>query len=303
MEETELDHFGHFLRITRSLSAKTVSAYRQDLAKLIQYLDENRPDLSLETVDTETVRDFLQTQQHLSASSQARMISGLRTFYRYLLVEERIEKNPLDLVDSPKMKRKLPQVPSFEEIEAMEKSFDLSFPEQFLNKAIIELMYSCGLRVSEVVSMPVSGLHLDEGFISVIGKGNKERLVPIGKYATRLIKEYLEGYRPKLHPKKKESQYLFLNRRGGRMTREMVFLIVKKAAADAGIRKNVSPHSLRHAFATHLMEGGADLRSVQEMLGHKNITTTEIYTHLDRSFLEKTIRNYHPKYKKGNDNQ
>ncbi len=302
-QESALDGFGHYLRISRSLSAKTEAAYRHDVTMLLQYLEEYRPELTLEKVDTETLRDFLQKQQGLKATSQARLVSGLRTFYRYLLMEERIDRNPLDYIDSPKLHRKLPQVLSFQEIEAIEQSFDLSKPENFRNKTIIELMYSCGLRVSEVVSLPLSALHLDEGFISVIGKGDKERLVPVGKYATKLLRLYIEGSRPLLHPKPKSRNLLFLNRRGNRLTREMVFLIVKKAAADAGISKPVSPHSFRHAFATHLVEGGADLRSVQEMLGHKNITTTEIYTHLDRSFLEKTIRNYHPRYKKGNDNQ
>lgn len=302
-QESVLDGFGHYLRISRSLSAKTEAAYRHDVSRLSQYLEEYSPELTLEKVDTETLRKFLQTQQDLSASSQARLVSGLRTFYRYMLMEDRIAENPLDYIDSPKIQRKLPQVLSFQEIEAIEQSFDLSKPENFRNKTIIELMYSCGLRVSEVVSLNISALHLDEGFISVIGKGDKERLVPIGKFAANLLRLYMEGSRPLLHPKKKAEKILFLNRRGGKLTREMVFTMVKKAAEAAGIKKKVSPHSFRHAFATHLVEGGADLRSVQEMLGHKNITTTEIYTHLDRRFLEQTIRNYHPRYKKEDDSQ
>ena len=299
----DLEPFAHFLRVERSLSPHTVAAYRRDITKLAAYLETHHPGTSLEAADTQLLREFLQCSPIPSASSQARLISGLRTYYRYLLMVERIKENPMELIASPKLRRKLPQVPSFQEIEAMENSFDLSKPENFRNKTIIELMYSCGLRVSEVVALPLSALHLDEGFISVIGKGNKERLVPIGKFAANLLRLYMEGSRPLLHPKPKSRDLLFLNRRGGKMTREMVFLIVKKAAADAGIRKNVSPHSFRHAFATHLVEGGADLRSVQEMLGHKNITTTEIYTHLDRRFLETTIRNYHPRYKNSGDNQ
>ena len=298
-----IEAFTHFLRVERSLSPHTVAAYRRDISKLAKYMEEHHPGTSIEAAGTKQLREFLQSGPVPSASSQARLISGLRTYYRYLLMVERIDENPMELIASPKLRRKLPQVPSFQEIEAMENSFDLSKPETFRNKTIIELMYSCGLRVSEVVALPISALHLDEGFISVIGKGNKERLVPIGKFAANLLRLYMEGSRPLLHPKPKSRDLLFLNRRGNRLTREMVFTIVKKAAAAAGIEKSVSPHSFRHAFATHLVEGGADLRSVQEMLGHKNITTTEIYTHLDRKFLAQTIRNFHPRYKNKGDNQ
>jgi integrase/recombinase XerD len=302
-QQQDLEAFGNYLLIERSLSVQTSAAYRRDVQTLTDYLDKNCNGIAPENADLQTLRDFLYTKCDASAASQARLVSGIRAYYRYLLLTDRISENPAKLLESPKLHRKLPQVLSFEEIEAIERSFDLSMPEQFRNKTIIELMYSCGLRVSEVVSLPTGSLHLKEGFISVIGKGNKERLVPIGQYAAHLIRVYMEEYRPQLRPAKECQKLLFLNRMGKKLTREMVFTIVKKAAKAAGIRKNVSPHSFRHAFATHLVEGGADLRSVQEMLGHKNITTTEIYTHLDRSFLEKTIRNYHPRYKDNNEIQ
>ena len=298
--DDRIEAFTRHLRVERSLSPLTAAAYRRDVLKLKEYLKE-RGTVRPEEADTETIRKFLHEGQDLSARSQARLVSALRTFYRFLLIEGFMESNPLELVDLPKWHRKLPQVLSFEEINAIEQTFDLSKPENFRNKTMIELLYSCGLRVSELIALQTSDLHLEEGFIRVVGKGDKERLVPIGSYATQLLRLYLEGVRQQLHPSKRFQKVLFPNRRGGRLTREMVFTIVKRAAAEAGIKKRVSPHSFRHAFATHLIEGGADLRSVQEMLGHKNITTTEIYTHLDRSFLEETIRNYHPRYKQHND--
>ncbi len=296
--EPYLSDFTTFLRVDKSLSPHSVSAYLHDVGMLRDYLEKNHEQIKPEEVDKETIRAFLEQTSHLEKTSQARLLSGLRTFFRFLLMEDRIDASPLALLESPKIRRKLPQVLSFPEIEAIENSMDLSQPENFRNKVIIETMYSCGLRVSETIGLRLQDLHLKEGFLSIIGKGDKQRLVPIGQYASQLLILYMEGVRTKLPIQKSEQDYVFLNRRGHRLTREMIFTIVKKAAAEAGISKNVSPHSFRHAFATHLVEGGADLRSVQEMLGHKNITTTEIYTHLDRRFLEETILNFHPRYKK-----
>ena len=296
-----IEDFLLYLRIDRSLSKHSSDAYRRDVRKLASYASRLTPPVPPEQMDLETMRHFLKEISGLAAASQARTVSGLRAFYHYLLLEDRVEKNPVDQLSLPKLSRKLPQVPSFQEIEAIEQSFDLSVPENFRNKTMIEMMYSCGLRVSEVVNLRLSDLHLKEGFIRVVGKGDKQRIIPIGSYASKLLRLHIRGRRARQKAKKGQEDFVFLNRNGHALTREMVFQVVKKAVEDAGIRKNISPHSFRHAFATHLVEGGADLRSVQEMLGHKNITTTEIYTHLDRHFLEETIRNFHPRYKKHTD--
>lgn len=290
-----------YLQIDKSLSPNTVSAYIHDVRSLVAYMQEQKQFVLPDKIDYNFMRQYLSDLQKLENNSQARRISGIRTFYKYLLWEDKLEENPLELLETPKTRRKLPQVLSFPEIEAIENSFDLSKPENIRNVAIIETLYACGLRVSEAVSLRLQDLHFDEDYISVIGKGDKHRLVPIGKHAQKLIKNYIEGVRVNLNIPKNQQHILFLNRNGKKLTREMIFLIVKQAAENAGIKKNISPHSFRHAFATHLIEGGADLRSVQEMLGHENITTTEIYTHLDRSFLEDTIRNFHPRYKRKTD--
>jgi integrase/recombinase XerD len=232
----------------------------------------------------------------MTQSSQARIISGIRTFYKYCLLEDICTIDPTALLEAPKLKRTLPDVLSFREIESIIASIDLSIPEGTRNKAIIETMYSCGLRVSEVVNLKLSQLYLDVGFIRVIGKGDKERLVPIGSSAIKYITIYLNT-RKHVVIQRGEEDILFLNRRGKRLTRVMIFLIIKDLVKKAGINKNISPHTFRHSFATHLVEGGADLRAVQEMLGHESITTTEIYTHLDREFLRKTLEQFHPGFK------
>jgi integrase/recombinase XerD len=234
----------------------------------------------------------------MTASSQARIISGLRSFYKYCLLEQISEKDPTVLLEAPKLKRLLPDTLSFEEIESIISAIDLSVPEGGRNKAIFETMYSCGLRVSEVVNLKISCLYLDVGFIKVIGKGDKQRLVPIGADAIKYINIYRNSIRNQMNIVNGQEDFLFLNRRGKGLTRVMIFLILKELVKKAGINKNVSPHTFRHSFATHLVEGGADLRAVQEMLGHESITTTEIYTHLDRDYLRKTLQQYHPAFGK-----
>jgi integrase/recombinase XerD len=233
----------------------------------------------------------------MTASSQSRMISGIRNFFKYCLSEQIISADPTELVDTPRLKRSLPDVLSFSEIEALLHAIDHSKPEGQRNRAILEVMYSCGLRVSEAVNLKIPFLYLDVGFIRVIGKGDKERLVPIGSEAVKYIKLYMQHTRKAQEAKTGDEEILFLNRRGGRLSREMIFLIIKELAVKASINKVVSPHTLRHSFATHLVEGGADLRAVQEMLGHESITTTEIYTHLDREYLRETLIRFHPSYK------
>ena len=233
----------------------------------------------------------------MTPSSQARIISGLRSFYKYCLLEQITTTDPTVLLEAPKLKRALPDVLSFEEIENIIAEIDLSKPEGGRNKAILETLYSCGLRVTELVNLKLSCLYLDVGFVRVIGKGDKERLVPIGSDAIKYIKIYRDDIRVHIAIKKGQEDILFLNRRGSKLSRVMIFLILKELAKKAGITKNISPHTFRHSFATHLVEGGADLRAVQEMLGHESITTTEIYTHLDREFLRNTLQQFHPAFK------
>ncbi|HWV65443.1 site-specific tyrosine recombinase, partial [Chitinophaga sp.] len=235
-------------------------------------------------------------QLGMTASSQARTISGLKAFYRFLLLEDMAQEDPTQLLEAPKILRKLPDVLTFEEIEKIIAQIPLDTAEGHRNKAILETMYSCGLRVSEVINLQITQLHMDVGFIRVIGKGDKERMVPIGKDAMRQIDIYRRNVRILLPVKHGQEDTLFLNRRGSALSRVMIFLVIKELAQKAGIQKNVSPHTFRHSFATHLVEGGADLRAVQEMLGHESITTTEIYTHLDREFLRDTLARFHPRF-------
>ena len=233
----------------------------------------------------------------LSARSQARILSGLKAFYRFLLLEDRLEKDPTALLEGPRLGRKLPEVLSVDEIDRMMSRIDLSKPEGRRNKAMLEVLYSCGLRVSELVDLRMSGIHRTDGFIRIVGKGDKERLVPISQHALRQIDLYMPD-RHSLQIQPGEQDMLFLNRRGRRLTRVMVFTVIRELARAAGIQKRVSPHTFRHSFATHLIEGGADLRAVQEMLGHESIITTEIYTHLDREYLREAILSHHPRIKK-----
>jgi len=288
-----------WLQLEKSLSDNSVQAYSHDIDLFTQYLLTNGIELSPDAVELKHIEQFLKWVNDLdmAATSQARIISGLRSFYKYCLLEQLVVKDPTQLVEAPKLRRVLPDTLSYEEIEQILAAIDLSAPEGERNKAIFETMYSCGLRVSEVVNLKISSLFLDVGFIRVIGKGDKQRLVPIGTDAVKHILIYKNTIRNHLNIKKGAEDTLFLNRRGGVLSRVMIFLILKGLVKKAGIQKNVSPHTFRHSFATHLVEGGADLRAVQEMLGHESITTTEIYTHLDRDYLRVTLHQYHPAFK------
>jgi integrase/recombinase XerD len=289
--------FGSYLSIERSLSPNSVHAYLNDVRKLSDYIHENKNDSNPSDLKYQDLSDFVAFTAggNDSARTQARLISGIRAFCRYLLIEKIITDDPSALLESPRTGMKLPEVLSVSEIDSMVKAIDLSTPEGHRNRAIIETMYSCGLRVSELVNMKLTDIHRTEGFVSVTGKGNKQRLVPIGSVALKEIDNYLA--RRMTLPVIIDQNVLFLNRRGRRLSRVMVFTIIKKLADAAGIKKKISPHTLRHSFATHLVEGGADLRAVQEMLGHESITTTEIYTHIDRSYLRDTMLMYHPRSK------
>jgi integrase/recombinase XerD len=288
-----------WLQLERSLSDNSIEAYLRDIDKLTQYLQAAGTLKAPDAVELKDLQQFLQwiAGLGLNAASQARILSGIRSFYKYCFIEQIVRKDPTALLESPKQKRTLPDVLAFDEIEALIGGIDLSKPEGGRNKAILETMYSCGLRVSEVVGLRVSCLYLDVGYIRVIGKGDKERLVPIGESATKYIRIYQQEIRPHVPIKTGNEDILFLNRRGSKLTRVMIFLIIRDLARQAGITKNISPHTFRHSFATHLVEGGADLRAVQEMLGHESITTTEIYTHLDREYLRETLHRYHPAFR------
>ena len=288
-----------FLQLEKSLSDNSVEAYLHDIEKLttwMQLSNELKTPKQLELKDLENFIRWI-SELGMTAGSQARIISGLRSFFKYCLQEQILSINPATLLESPKLKRSLPDVLSFEEINSLINSIDLSKPEGGRNKAILETLYSCGLRVTEAVNLRISCLHLDVGFIKVIGKGDKERLVPIGSDAIKYINIYRNDIRVHLPAKPGNEDILFLNRRGGKLSRVMIFLIIKELARLADIKKIISPHTFRHSFATHLVEGGADLRAVQEMLGHESITTTEIYTHLDREFLRSTLQQFHPAFK------
>jgi integrase/recombinase XerD len=289
-----------WLQLEKSLADHSVEAYLRDLERFTSYLQEKGQLLSPASVDLLTLQQFVyeMAAMGLSPASQARFISGLRSFFRYCLTEQLISTDPSVLLEAPKLKRSLPDVLSYGEIEQLIASIDLSKPEGERNRAIIELLYGCGLRVSELVNLKISQLYLDVDIVRIIGKGNKERLVPLGRTAKKQVQTYLRHVRNKMNPRSGEEDIVFLNRRGSRLSRVMIFIMLKQQLQEAGIKKNISPHSLRHSFATHLIEGGADLRAVQEMLGHESITTTEIYTHIDREYLRKTLENYHPAYRR-----
>jgi len=292
--------FKAWLQLEKSLSDNSVEAYLHDIKMLTDFLLLHEKKTTPGELTLKDVEQFLQWIHELgmTATSQARIISGLRSFYKYCLLEQISITDPTVLLEAPKLKRLLPDTLSFEEIEKIIGAIDLSTPEGGRNKAIFETMYSCGLRVSEVVNLKISSLYLDVGFIKVIGKGDKQRLVPIGADAIKHINIYKNTLRNKIQIALGQEDFLFLNRRGRGLTRVMIFLILKELVRKAEIHKNVSPHTFRHSFATHLVEGGADLRAVQEMLGHESITTTEIYTHLDSGFLRSTLQQYHPAFKK-----
>lgn len=292
--------FKAWLQLEKSLSDNSVEAYLQDIDKLTAFLELHDLKKSPNDIDLKLLENFVKWIHELgmTATSQARIISGLRSFYKYCLLEQLSEKDPTVLLEAPKIRRKLPDTLSIDEINAIIDAIDLSAAEGTRNKAIFETMYSCGLRVSELINLKISSLYLDVGFIKVIGKGDKQRLVPIGSEAIKHIGIYKNNVRNHIMIKKDKEDFLFLNRRGSQLSRVMIFLILKELVKKAGIEKNVSPHTFRHSFATHLVEGGADLRAVQEMLGHESITTTEIYTHLDRDFLRSTLQQFHPAFKR-----
>lgn len=292
--------FKAFLQLEKSLSAHSVEAYLRDIDKFAQYLFDEVGSIGPSEVTLKHLQSFIQTigKLEMAPSSQARIISGIKSFFKYCLLEQIITINPTTLLPTPKIQRKLPDVLSFEEIEQMIGALDLSKPEGGRNKAILEVMYSSGLRVTEAINLKLSCLYLDVGFIRVIGKGDKERLVPIGSDAIKYIKLYKDTIRVQQIPSKDCEDILFLNNRGKALSRVMIFYIIKDLIQKTGINKTISPHSFRHSFATHLVEGGADLRAVQEMLGHESITTTEIYTHINREYLRDTLDRFHPAFKK-----
>ena len=291
--------FKGYLQLERSLSDHSVEAYMHDLEKLTQYLMLVPSTKSPSEIELKDLQNFVKwiAELGMGQASQARIISGIRSFFKYCLIEQICSKDPTQLLEAPKTRRKLPDTLSFEEIESVISQIDQSSPEGVRNKAILETMYSCGLRVSEVINLKISGIYPELGFIRVTGKGDKERLVPIGKDAIKYILIYKNNIRVHLDIKKNFEDFLFLNKRGSTLSRVMIFYIIKELVLKAGIKKTVSPHTFRHSFATHLVEGGADLRAVQEMLGHESITTTEIYTHLDRDYLRDTLQRFHPAYK------
>lgn len=291
--------FKAYLQLEKSLSDNSVEAYMRDIEKLTQYIQQSGDLKTPAEIKLKDLQDFMKYigELGMSATSQARIISGIKSFYKYCLIEQVSKNDPTTLLEAPKLKRILPDTLSFDEIEEMISQIDLSKPEGGRNKAMLEMLYSCGLRVSELVNLKISQLYFDVGFIRVLGKGDKERLVPVGSSAVKYVKIYLKNIRMHIPVKQGNEDIVFLNRRGSKLTRVMIFLIIKELAKNAGIKKTISPHTFRHSFATHLVEGGADLRAVQEMLGHENITTTQIYTHLDREFLRKTLEQFHPAFK------
>jgi len=285
--------FKHHLQLEKSLSENSVKAYERDIKKLANRFEQVEPEeITLQDLEKFVASDEI---RNLANYSQSRLISGIKAFFRYMVYEDFIEISPAALLETPKLKRKLPDVLSVEEINSMINCIDLSHPHGDRDKAMIEMLYGCGLRVSELITLRINDLYFNDGFIRVIGKGDKERLIPVGALSIKAVKLYLEHHRNKTDAKKGDKEILFLNHRKGRLSRAAIFDLIKKLAQQAGIKKNISPHSLRHSFATHLMEGGANIRSVQEMLGHVSISTTEIYTHLDRSFLKETLERYHPR--------
>ena len=294
---TYIKGFKSYLQLERSLSTNSVEAYQHDIEKLCQFLDAKKINASPEEINLPTLREFLRwiTELGMMPTSQARIISGIKAFYKYLMMEDLIKKYPSELLEAPKTARKLPDILNVEEIDQMIEVIDLSKDEGVRNKAILETMFSCGLRVTETVNLKISDISFTDKFVRVIGKGNKERLVPIGRMAIKAIHFYVENVRVHMEVKTGSNDILFLNRRGSKLTRVMIFYVIKKLAMEAGIKKKISPHTFRHSFATSLVEAGADLRAVQQMLGHESITTTEIYTHIDRAYLRDVITQFHPR--------
>ncbi|KQO32967.1 tyrosine recombinase XerD [Flavobacterium sp. Leaf82] len=285
-----------YLRIERGMSKNTIENYSFDIERLCLFLETNKIEVSPLKITDETVQNFIYAvAKEVNPRSQARIISGLKSFFNYLIFEDYRNDSPLELIETPKTGRKLPDTLSLQEIDVLIAAIDLSSNEGERNRAMLETLYGCGLRVSELVTLKISDLFFDEGFIKITGKGNKERFVPIGKLTQKYIQIYQKEVRVSLNIKKGHEDTLFLNRRGNQLTRAMIFTIIKDLAVKINLHKNISPHTLRHSFATHLLENGADLRSIQLMLGHESITTTEIYVHLDRSFLKEVMHSFHPR--------
>jgi integrase/recombinase XerD len=289
--------FQAYLKLEKALSPNSIEAYTRDVQRLYEFAEIQVPAINPENIVLKDLRQFINWVNELGMipSSQARILSGIKAFYKYMLMEDIIKSDPSELLESPKITRKLPDTLSYEDINKLIDAIDLSKPEGPRNKAILETLYGCGLRVSELTELKLSNLYLDIEFIKVFGKGSKERLVPIGGAAIKALKIWIEQIRIHTPIKKGEDDYVFLNRRGSRLSRIYIFMLIKELALLTGIKKTISPHTFRHSFATHLVEGGADLRAVQEMLGHESITTTEIYTHLDREYLKGTIIQFHPR--------
>ena len=298
MWEHEIIEYKNFLKLERSLSDNSISAYVNDINKLTSFLKlENKESIQFSDIDSKIIQEFVEYIYNLGISSysQARIISGVKSFFNYLLIEEKIKLNPTQLIESPKLDKKLPDTLNIDDIENILSSIELNSFEGARNRAIVETLYSCGLRVSELINLSYQNLYLDIGFIKVIGKASKERLVPIGSSAIKYITIYDKDYRKNIKVKAGNDGFLFLNRRGSKISRNMIFIIIKKIAQKLNLEKKISPHTFRHSFATHMIEGGADLRAVQEMLGHESITTTEIYTHLNKEYLREVVKKYHPR--------
>ena len=293
---TFIKDYQSYLRIERGLSKNTIENYGFDIERLCLFLEENQIEVSPLKITDETLQQFIYSvSKEVNPRSQARIISGLKSFFSYLIFEDYRTDNPLELIESPKTGRKLPDTLSVSEIDALIAAIDLSSNEGERNRAMLETLYGCGLRVSELITLKISDLFFEEGFIKITGKGNKERFVPIGGLTQKYIEIYKNEVRIHLNIKKGHEDTLFLNRRGNQLTRAMIFTIIKDLAVKINLNKSISPHTLRHSFATHLLENGADLRSIQLMLGHESITTTEIYVHLDRSFLKEVMHSFHPR--------
>lgn len=287
--------FARFLKFERGLAENSIEAYLNDVSKLEVYSEENN--LAVQQITSKDIQRFLIWINGFGISpfTQSRLLSGLKTFYNFLLLEYDWENNPVELIQAPRIARKIPGVLNIQEIDQLIDAIDLSTPEGMRNKTILEVLYGCGLRVSELVNLKISNLYLDIEFIKVEGKGNKERLIPIGRQAIKYLKIYINEVRAHIKIKSGQEDFVFLNKRGAALSRVMVFIIIKDLASKIGLQKNISPHTFRHSFASHLVEGGADLRAVQDMLGHESITTTEIYTHIDRDYLQSVITQYHPR--------
>ena len=295
--ESEIEDFQGYLKVEKGLSDNSIHAYVTDLNKLVQFLKDKSYDVGPEGVTLSNLKEMMEwvTEKGISPRTQARIISGIKSFYKFLLIEEKIDRDPTALLESPKIGRKLPEILSVDEIDGIINAIDTKKPEGQRNKAILETLYSCGLRVSELIDLKISNLFFESGFIKIEGKGNKERLVPISTKAIKEINLYLSEYRRNLKIHVDSEDVLFLNRRGKKLSRVMIFTIIKNLVSKLGLEKNVSPHTFRHSFATHLIDGGANLRAVQEMLGHESIITTEIYTHLDKEYLKNTMIQFHPR--------